>query len=272
MSSAAQITSFQADRIHIDQVLEKTVAVRTGLVSSQVAAAMQYAVLGGGQRLRPLLALRIGRVSGADLRLVTQAAVAIELFHSASLIVDDLPCMDDEELRRGRPTVHREYGEATAVLAAFGLVALAARQPLEAARDTQELVAMAGFHSHLMKVLDCNALVGGQALDLSVGGHGSRVLAEMKTAPLFTLSARAGLLGANVTAEQEEAMLGFGTELGITYQMMDDLQDGHASDREPFERQCQRTRALLHQFGKPAEELEELLQYFHKKSLAHLAA
>jgi geranylgeranyl pyrophosphate synthase len=131
MMSSAALPTLVADRNFVDDALESTLRDHSPHSGSPVAAAMRFAVLNGGQRLRPVLALRIGRLSNADLRLVTRGAVATELFHCASLIVDDLPCMDDEMMRRGQPTVHRQFGEATALLAAFSLVALAARHATE---------------------------------------------------------------------------------------------------------------------------------------------
>jgi len=185
--------------------------------ASGVSGAMEYSVLGGGQRLRPLLALRIGRVMRAESELVMRGAVAVELLHCASLIVDDLPCMDDEAFRRGRPTVHREFGEATAVLAAFSLVALAARQTVEGIADPFVLEQMVAFQQKVLQVLDCNNLVGGQAMDLA-GGGSSRQLAEKKTAPLFALAARAGVIGADMDPVERQAALRFGHEFGVAYQ------------------------------------------------------
>ena len=111
--------------------------------------AMRYAVLGGGKRMRPLLAFAAGEVAGADLQRVDTAAAAVELIHAYSLVHDDLPCMDDDELRRGKPTCHVEYDEATALLVGDSLQSLAfqllAERPLATAPAVQlEMVKIAG--------------------------------------------------------------------------------------------------------------------------------
>ena len=228
---------------------------------------MEYGVLGGGQRLRPLLAICVGRLAGGAGDLILRGAVAVELLHCASLIVDDLPCMDDEEYRRGQLTVHREFGESTAVLAAFSLVALAARHTVEAISDPFELETMVAFQQKVLQVLDCNSLVGGQAMDLA-GGGSSRQLAEKKTAPLFALAARAGVIGSTLDPVERQTALRFGHEYGVAYQLMDDLADGDLRLRAPFEAQMDRTRRLLEVFGSRGEGLKEMLNTLYGKSLA----
>ncbi|MFO0504506.1 MAG: polyprenyl synthetase family protein [Acidobacteriota bacterium] len=267
MSSAA-LPTLVADRNFVDDALESTLRDHSPHSGSPVAAAMRFAVLNGGQRLRPVLALRIGRLSNADLRLVTRGAVATELFHCASLIVDDLPCMDDEMMRRGQPTVHRQFGEATALLAAFSLVALAARHATEGVVCPAEAEHLSCFQQKLLRVLDCNSLVGGQAMDLAAPGASSRRLAELKTAPLFQLSAWAGLLGSPFDEPHRHQLSQFGHEFGVSYQLMDDLNDGHASSRAEFEQQLAQTRSLLHPFAAKATEIHEMLDYLENKSIA----
>ena len=116
--TSAVVLDLEAEKIMVEDALRDVLPGGQCPGASRVADAMEYAVLGGGQRLRPLLAVRMGRMAGADGALVMRGAVAVELLHCASLVVDDLPCMDDEAFRRGRATVHREFGESTAVLAA----------------------------------------------------------------------------------------------------------------------------------------------------------
>lgn len=262
-----------ASAVLLDSVAEKMMVedalrdVLRGDDSTGVAGAMAYAVLGGGQRLRPVLALRVGRMAGADMDLVMRGAVAVELLHCASLIVDDLPCMDDEGSRRGRPTAHREFGESTALLAAFSLVALAARQPVEGLTGSFVLEEMVAFQQKVLQVLDCNSLVGGQAMDLA-GGGSSRQLAEKKTAPLFALAARAGVIGASLDPVERQAVLRFGHEFGVAYQLADDLADGELRLRTPFEAQMERTRDILAVFGERGAGLKEMLDNLYGKSLA----
>ncbi len=266
--SSALLPTLVADRNFVDEALEQALDVPSGPAPNPVFQAMRFAVLNGGQRLRPVLALRIGRMAKADVRLVTKGALAIELFHCASLIVDDLPCMDDEMMRRGQPTVHRQFGEATALLAAFSLVALAARQATQGVTCPAEAEMLGCFQQKLLRVLDCNSLVGGQAMDLASPGCSSRRLAELKTAPLFTLAARAGLLGSPLDKPLRQQTTQLGLEFGISYQLMDDLNDGHATSREPFERQLSDTRSLLTPFGSQSSEISAMLDYLQAKSVA----
>ena len=224
-----------------------------------VQAAMRYAVLGAGQRLRPILALRVARLVAADPAVSLLAASAVELLHCASLIVDDLPCMDNAPLRRNRPAVHVEFGEATAVLAAFALVAQAAR--LVAGESC--------FQLRLLATLDSNGLIAGQALDLAMTGprrerNRSRVTG-MKTVPLFVLAVEAGALGSESPHGERERLLRFGREFGIAYQMMDDYLDGEIATREVVDRQLARARGVLAPFGDRAGELCGLVDYLHAR-------
>ncbi len=267
MVITAVVSELEAEKAMVEDALRDVLGGGHCPGASGVAQAMEYSVLGGGQRLRPLLALRVGRAVGGDPDLVLRGAVAVELLHCASLIVDDLPCMDDEAFRRGRPTVHREFGEATAVLAAFSLVALAARQTVEGITRGPVLEEMVAFQQKVLQVLDCNSLVGGQAMDLA-GGGSSRQLAEKKTAPLFALAARAGVIGGNVDPVDRQAALRFGHEFGVAYQLMDDLADGELRLRAPFEGQMDRTRQILRTFGLRGAGLKEMLDMLYGKSLA----
>lgn len=267
MGSPAVALKLDSEKTIIEEALRDRLRVAPQPGASRVAGAMEYAVLGGGQRLRPRLAIRAGRLSGAPADLVLRGAVAVELLHCASLIVDDLPCMDDEAVRRGRPTVHREFGESTAVLAAFSLVALAARQIVDGIRDAHMLAQMVDFQRKVLGVLDCDSLVGGQAMDLA-GAGSSRQLAEKKTAPLYALAARAGLIGADLDPFERQAILRFGHEFGVAYQLMDDLADGELHRRAPFDAQLQRTRDTLTLFGARAAGLLEMTAALHGQTLA----
>lgn len=227
--------------------------------SRSVAKAMRYAVLGPGQRLRPLLSIRVARVLGFQGQATLQAAGAVELLHCASLIVDDLPCMDNDTMRRNRPSVHVEFGEATAVLAAFALVALAAKT-----------VADHGcFQIKLLGMLDCNSLIGGQALDLETDvlcRHDNRIsVAALKTVPLFQLAAEAGSLAPGIAPREREAALTFGRAFGFAYQTMDDYLDGEIEDLTPVTRQFAAMRTCLDLFGDRAQHLEDLLDHLNAK-------
>lgn len=225
--------------------------------------AIRYAVLGGGQRVRPILALRVASFLGSDPLLTMRTACATEILHCASLIVDDLPSMDDEGSRRGRPATHVEFGEATALLSAFALVALAARVVVEKGCPEEFRCKQEAFQLRLLRTLDCEGLIAGQSLDLTLGGdvrESNRIqLHELKTVPLFDLAVAAG---ATYTRREIPGELRrFGREFGIAFQIADDWLDGEVSDPDVVLTQFDSARACLAPFGRDAEPLHELIDY-----------
>jgi farnesyl diphosphate synthase len=232
--------------------------------------AMSYAVLGQGQRIRPVFALRVARLAGADNRLILRAAAAVELLHCASLVVDDLPSMDNERLRRGRPTVHVAFGEATAILAAFGLVALAARTVVDQRCSPTEMSSLIAFQLELLRVLDASGLCEGQDLDLRLCGaerqYRRRHVIELKTVPLFILAAQAGLMFAEAGSPLAAGVRRFAREFGLAFQLVDDWLDGELADFSPVGDQLQKTRSILDAFAPAGAELAELLDYLHERS------
>ncbi|HET9094452.1 MAG TPA: farnesyl diphosphate synthase [Solirubrobacteraceae bacterium] len=195
--------------------------------------AMRYSLLAGGKRIRPVLALATASAIGMSYEDVMPLAAALELIHTYSLIHDDLPAMDDDDLRRGRPTCHVAYGEDTAILAGDGLYAeaflhLLTRQPGEPAnllRAAAELAAATG----------ANGMVGGQFLDVAAaappGPEGLRHVHELKTGRLIRASVECVLLIEGrqppATIEQFETFAG---ELGVLFQIVDDILDVTGSD------------------------------------------
>lgn len=262
MTTAPLLLPAVASTPDLEEELARAIALGDPSHHSPVGHAMREAVFSGGQRLRPQLAVAIGRTVSADARLVMRGAVAVELIHCASLIVDDLPCMDNEAVRRGRPSIHRRFGESTAILSAFALVAVAARSIIGGITASDTLRRMTGFQARLLAGLDCNNLVGGQALDLAGGGC-LQELAARKTAPLFALAAEAGCLGASVSPVTRRAAIQFGHEFGVAYQLRDDRQDGELRDPALLAAQLQRTRDALIPLGHPAAELTGLLGLLH---------
>lgn len=233
-----------------------------------VHAAMAYATLGGGKRFRPILSLRVAQMLGiADQTLALRAAAAVELFHCASLIIDDLPCMDNEGERRGRPTVHVAYGESTAVLAAFGLVALASRCVVDIPAEPQHLPALVDFQKRLLRTLDCSGLIAGQARDLTLcdatATHHRAEVNEMKTVPLFELAVEAGMVGAELGEADRARLRLFGREFGRAFQLVDDLLDGDIDHQQPFLQHLNASRELLSTFGEGQERLVVLLDYLN---------
>lgn len=244
-----------SDRSSIEEALRAVLPQQP----TSVCQAMRYAVLGSGQRLRPLLALRAARILGCDSRKVIRSAAAVEIVHCASLIIDDLPCMDNDSVRRNRPSVHVQFGEATAVLAAFALVSLAARSVAD----------QRSFQTKLLATLDCASLIGGQALDLELSGEcresQRRRVTNLKTVPLFQLAVEAGLAHGSASPAEHERLLEFGRHFGIAYQMADDFLDREIADYDAVSGQIELARASLDPLGRAARHAEDLLEYLNAK-------
>lgn len=243
MSPAA--TEFEARLAHVAASVERLLeafladAARSGEIARppRLMAAMRHAALAGGKRLRPLLLVETARMLGHDGEGVLQAAAAVELLHCYSLVHDDLPSMDDDDLRRGKPTVHRAFDEATAILAGdalqtlgFELIADSATHPDPAVRSALVL--------GLARAAGLGGMVGGQMLDLAAEGrYGEAPLSEadirrlqaMKTGALLAFSAEAGAVLAGADAETRAQLLAFGRALGAAFQIADDVLDREAS-------------------------------------------
>lgn len=199
--------------------------------SARLAKAMRYATLGGGKRVRPLLAYAAGELANADAGVVDAPAAAVELIHAYSLIHDDLPCMDDDSLRRGKPTCHVAFDEATALLAGDALQALAfevlATAPL---RDAGQACAM------LARAAGAAGMAGGQAIDLDAVGRTLAIgeLEQMhrgKTGALIRAAVRLGAAcGEPLDPPQLRALDDFSNAAGLAFQVVDDILDVEGSD------------------------------------------
>lgn len=256
---AAAATRTSEKRLIEDQLRRVVERVR----ANGVQLAMEHAIGGEAGRVRPLLALRVARLAQAPQRLALRGAIAVELLHSASLVVDDLPCMDNDLLRRGLPSVHAAFGEATAILAAHSLVALAARHCVAgcAAGDLAEMVR---FQVKLLAALDPESLAGGQEMDLT--GRGSRAeINERKTVPLFRLAVEAGLIGSAIREEGRFALRQFGREFGMAFQLVDDVLDGETGVRPQAREQLYTAERCLRQFGPDAAPLAGLVERLHER-------
>jgi geranylgeranyl pyrophosphate synthase len=214
-------------RVWAEREMERLVApARTQ--PERLHEAMRYALFGGGKRLRPaLVRLVCGHLGGDEAR-AALPAVAIEMVHTYSLVHDDLPCMDDDDLRRGRPTCHVVFGEALAVLAGDALLTGAFEL---CARDAERAAA---FASVLARAAGSVGMVGGQVLDLETA-HTARdrsVLRDevhaihlRKTAALFSAAAELGAVAADAGAGERARAAAFGQSLGLAFQATDDLLD-----------------------------------------------
>ncbi len=260
-----------AERFAVDSFLGQLLALEAPSGSTIVHDAMRYAVLGSAQRIRPILALRVARMVQAPADLALRLAASVELLHCASLVVDDLPCMDNSPYRRDKAAVHVKFGEATAVLAAFGLVALAARSIVETSCLEQYRPRLGDFQIALLRSLDCSGLIAGQAMDLQLprsAGTSSCEISELKTVPLFNLAVLAGSLLAHLEANEKALLNCFGREFGLAFQMSDDLLDGELASPEPFEEKLSTLRAAIQPFGPASRSLAELIDYLHARVAA----
>lgn len=196
--------------------------------------AMRYSLLAGGKRIRPVLALATARSAGVDPREVLPAAVAIELVHTYSLIHDDLPAMDDDELRRGRPTSHVVFGENVAILAGDGLFAEALRLICE--RQTGPPDRVLAALRELARATGVSGMVGGQYVDVAEEGEldadGLRRLHSLKTGRLISASVRIPLILADVGDPETIKYRRFADELGVLFQIVDDILDVTGSEEE----------------------------------------
>jgi geranylgeranyl diphosphate synthase, type II len=195
--------------------------------------AMRYSLLAGGKRIRPVLALATARAAGATPESVLPAAAALELIHTYSLIHDDLPAMDDDELRRGRPTSHVVYGENVAILAGDGLFAEALRLICERQRAPADRVL--ATLTELARATGVGGMVGGQYVDVTedeLDAAGLRSLHELKTGRLIAASVRIPLILADVGEPETIHYRRFADELGVLFQIVDDVLDVTGSDEE----------------------------------------
>ncbi len=190
--------------------------------------AMRYSVFAGGKRLRPALTLAAAESCGGDSKCALRAACAVECIHTYSLIHDDLPCMDDDDLRRGRPTSHKVFGEGIAVLAGDALLTIAfeilARAPVSSRYNTADLI------SELASASGSRWLIAGQVLDLEnegkqIGGDALQFIHQAKTAALLTSSIRLGAMSANASESELASLTQFGQALGLAFQIIDDILD-----------------------------------------------
>ena len=230
-------TDFQAWMGSVQARMEA--ALSRLLPQAQVAparlhAAMRYATLAGGKRVRPLLAFAAGEVTGAAAERLEIAAAAVELIHAYSLAHDDLPCMDDDVLRRGKPTVHVEYGEATALLAGDALQSLAF-QLLAEHRLADDAHAQLEMVKTLAAAAGSRGMAGGQQIDLEATGTslGVPALEFMhihKTGALIRAAVLLGSACGNSLSEAEKAKLDrYGKAVGLAFQVVDDILDYDAS-------------------------------------------
>ena len=259
----------------------------------RVEQSMAYTALAPSKRVRPVLTLLTAELCGGASKTALPVAAAIELVHASSLILDDLPSMDDAPLRRGRPTNHKEFGEAIAILAAFALLNLAygtvaTRYPAPVAVDLTSMIGEA---------VGVQGLVGGQAADLlatdrSINFETLERIHRGRTGALFVAAAAAGAVTAGAAPEALSALVAYAKNLGLAFQIVDDLLDvegdpaqtgkavrgdvrkttfvsfsGVSGARQLARELCETADRALGPFGRKAERLRELSAFVASRSL-----
>jgi farnesyl diphosphate synthase len=257
---------------------------------SRLTEAMRYAALGPGRRLRPFFALETGRMFDVDDRPILRAACALECIHAYSLIHDDLPCMDDDDIRRGRPTVHKAYDEATALLAGDALQS-AAFEILAHPDTHKDASTRAEMILKLAQASGARGLCGGQMIDMVGVGDDLGAVARMqrlKTGALIGSAFELPLILARPSDGLRNALLAFAQDLGLAYQIVDDLLDAEADEasrrkqparngdrgktnyvtllgaeaaQERLDLLIQQTKAHLEPFGAAAEFLRDSVDF-----------
>ena len=229
--------SFDDDRTDVAAALESFAGRYLGSSHAAIAAPIRYSMLGEGKRLRAVLLAATYRAAGGTGD-VGELAAAVEVVHAYSLVHDDLPCMDDDDVRRGRPTVHRAFGVGAATAAGLAMVPLAARAAAGAARALGlDEPAVGRIVRALMQASGAGGMIGGQLLDLD--GEGQDLSFEdlervhrLKTGALISASILIGALAAGAPAPAIDAFARYGADVGLAFQIADDLLDVTATTDE----------------------------------------
>jgi farnesyl diphosphate synthase len=232
LSDAARIVEANLEALLSDKIAPGEITRPPRLM-----AAMRHAALGGGKRLRPFLTVEAARLFGVEGEGPLRAGCAVELLHCYSLVHDDLPSMDDDDMRRGRPTVHKAYDEATAILVGDALQTLAFEVLADPATASDPAI-RSDLVLGLARASGLGGMVGGQLLDLSAEGrYGPATLGEadvrllqmMKTGAILTFSVEAGAILGQADAEARQSLVEYGRALGAAFQVADDILDREAS-------------------------------------------
>jgi geranylgeranyl diphosphate synthase, type II len=228
-----------------------------GPLDGELGDPIRYSLEGGGKRIRPMLCLAVGEAAGADVPKVVPAAAAVELVHTFSLVHDDLPALDDDVLRRGRPSTHVRFGEAVAILTGDALLASALQLALSYGNPAiANELASATLN-----------MIRGQYLDIKGSDRAPEELYELKTGALFTAAAGCGLYVAGVPEGDQGLWRAFAHEFGLLFQVVDDLIDGDgiveqrglAAAQELLDDVETRARAALDEIDADTSVLAQLL-------------
>lgn len=220
-------TFFESDRAAVDAALDRLLPGE-GILPVSVHRAMRYSVQAGGKRVRPILCLESASIFSPDITPVLPVACALEFIHTYSLIHDDLPALDNDDLRRGKPTCHKKFGEAIAILAGDALLTIAfeslANAPIEPARRVAILSHVAASAGTV------NGMVGGQVADIEAEGRDIEAsqleyIHRSKTAALIRASVVSGAIAGGASPEDEDRLKRFGETIGWAFQVVDDILD-----------------------------------------------
>jgi len=278
----------------VDTALDRLLP-RASTRPKTIHEAMRYSIFAGGKRLRPVITLAAAEVVGGSTEAALPLACAVECIHTYSLIHDDLPAMDNDDFRRGKPTSHKVYGEGIAILAGDALLTIAFE--MVAGAKPSARYSSAALVKELAYASGSQALVAGQVADLE--GEGKKLklsdlqyIHENKTAALITSSIRLGAMSANATPKQLAGLTEFGRSLGLAFQVIDDILDvtqtteklgksagkdiaaqkatypallGLDKAKKEADRLTQRARAALKPFGKAAVPLSAIADYLLKR-------
>ncbi|MBN2453813.1 MAG: polyprenyl synthetase family protein [Candidatus Omnitrophica bacterium] len=266
-------THLKRSRALIDKALDRYLPPAE-VEPKRIHGAMRYGVFSGGKRIRPIIALEACRASchatlpAGDIRLknALAAGCAVEIVHAYSLMHDDLPSMDNDDFRRGKPTAHKVFGEAGAILAGDALLTLAFN--ILASRLEAEKAAIAV--KELSEASGTYGMAGGQALDIFfkgkvIGVTARKKINRMKTARLFRASAKLGAMMAGAPDGRIRAMAEFGETLGIAFQSIDDIMDGEGASSAIAERATLKAVNSLRTFGKKADMLKAIAYHMLKR-------
>ena len=241
--------------------------------------AMRHSVFSGGKRIRPILVIESSKVCGGGLNKAVMIGCAVELVHTYSLIHDDLPSMDDDDYRRGRPSCHKAFGEANAVLAGDALLTLAFNIISSGfGRSAKDSKVGIDIIKELSESIGAKGMVAGQVIDIEFKNkrHGEKLLHyinSLKTAKLFEASARMGAMAAGASTKKINTMARYGFLLGMAFQIVDDIIDNEGYARlfgkgkalSEAKALIDKAKSALKAFGSSAARLREIADYVLEK-------
>jgi len=287
--TSADVASYLAQRkALVDMALDARLPAAS-VEPRRVHDAMRYAVLAGGKRLRPILTLAVGELSGQPPEAVLDAACALELVHTASLVLDDLPAMDNGQMRRGQPCTHITFSEDTAILAVMGLVALAFEWTARNGEAQGGASLVSAVVRRLARAMGTAGIVGGQHVDLRESHdlsseHDLELMYEQKAGALFLASVEIPAALVGLPPCQVQTLVRFARSIGLAFQVTDDLLDEQATPQDAlksnFVTQLGRKRAKrraeelvaaahreLEPFGESAWALREVADFVKSRTV-----